>query len=81
MTPEQPTPRTDNSPLDEAVYVLTPIQLEIVREISKAFTLYGAGYGMNALINSWGDTLPESEILKMLKDHNKNFVKDERQPR
>lgn len=49
---------------------LTPIQHEIIRELSRAFERLGAEVGVFAALNSWGDTLPESEVLEMLREQN-----------
>jgi hypothetical protein len=46
---------------------LRPIPYEIIRELSAAFRL-GAEVGIFAALHSWGDTVPESEVLKMLSD-------------
>ena len=48
----------------------TPLQHEIIAEISKCFDRLGAERGVFAALHSWGDTLPDVEILKMLKDLN-----------
>lgn len=48
---------------------LTPIQHEIVGEISRILEEFGATSGLLSVIGSWGDTLPEDEILLMLKQH------------
>ena len=49
---------------------LTPLQYEIISAISKAFDRLGAERGIFAALHSWGDTQPESEVLKMLKEMN-----------
>ena len=50
---------------------LTPMQSEIRNEISRTFDRLGAERGVFAAIHSWGDTMPEKDILQMLKDMNK----------
>jgi len=54
-----------------SVEKLTPMQSNIRNEISKNFERLGAERGVFAAIHSWGDTMPESEVLQMLKDMNK----------
>ena len=49
---------------------LRPIQYEIIEELCKAFHDLKSPVGFLAALGSWGDTLPESEILVMLKDMN-----------
>jgi hypothetical protein len=49
---------------------LKPIQSEIVEEICKAMDGLGADYGLLATVGSWGDTLPEAEVLSQLKEWN-----------
>lgn len=49
--------------MNETINELTPIQYEIVREIYKAFENLGAGMELLAAIGSWGDTLPEEDVL------------------
>lgn len=53
-----------------AMSKLTPLQHEIIAEISKCFDRLGAERGVFAALHSWGDTLPDAEILKMLKELN-----------
>ncbi len=47
---------------------LTPTQYLIIKQISRHFQRLGAELGIYAAINSWGDTLPESEVLAMLEE-------------
>jgi len=49
---------------------LTPNQIAIVYEISRAFDRLGAERGIFAALHSWGDTLPEAEVWRMLKELN-----------
>ncbi len=49
---------------------LKPVQAEIVREICKAVGQLKADIGLLATIGSWGDTLPEDEVLSQLKEWN-----------
>jgi len=51
---------------------LSPVHYEIIKEISVVFERLGAERGVFAAIHSWGDTMPESEVLQMLKDLNQN---------
>lgn len=55
---------------DFHVEKLNPVQCAIVSELSVAADRLGAGAGLQCILGSWGDTLPESEILDMLKDYN-----------
>lgn len=50
---------------------LTSIQYEILGELAIAMSALGASGGLLAIVGSWGDTLPEVEILQMIKDWNK----------
>ena len=43
---------------------------QIVREIYTAFETLGADPGLLSAFGSWGDTLDDAEILKMLKSWN-----------
>ena len=49
---------------------LTDIQYEIIGELATAMNALGASGGLLAIVGSWGDTLPEIEILAMIKDWN-----------
>ena len=49
---------------------LSPMGYEIVQEISKVLDRLGAERGVFAAIHSWGDTLPEGEVLQLLKGQN-----------
>lgn len=53
---------------------LTPSQLAIIHELSRTFDRLGAERGIFAALHSWGDTLPESEVLKMLQEMNQNCI-------
>lgn len=43
---------------------------QIRAEIYRAFELLGAGRELLAAIGSWGDTLDDKEILRLLKEWN-----------
>jgi len=49
---------------------LTDTQYEIIGELATAMSALGASSGLLAIVSSWGDTLPEIEILAMIKDWN-----------
>jgi len=49
---------------------LSPTGYEIVKEISTTLERLGAARGVFAAIHSWGDTMPEVEVLKMLQGMN-----------
>lgn len=49
---------------------MTEIHLEIKDEISKYLHKLGAPMHLISVINSWGDSLEESEVLKILKFYN-----------
>jgi len=55
---------------DSDIEKLRPIQHEIINELSRAFDRLGAERGVFAALHSWGDTMPESEVLAMLRDQN-----------
>ena len=59
---------------------LTPIEGLIVNELCRAIGDLGGGYGILSILGSWGDTLPESEILSMLKEYNNFNKQPQRQP-
>lgn len=48
----------------------TQIQNEIIAEISRTFDRLGAERGVFVALHSWGDTMPDSEVLQMLKELN-----------
>lgn len=49
---------------------LTPTQYGIITQLCKAVQDLGAGPGLLCILGSWGDTLPESEILTMIEEYN-----------
>lgn len=51
---------------------LTDTQYEILGELANALSALGASGGLLSIVGSWGDTLPEAEILEMLRDWNQN---------
>ncbi|MFW2078844.1 hypothetical protein ACG94X_14205 [Acinetobacter sp. ULE_I010] len=53
---------------------LSKVQLEIIAEIQRSFDLLGANSGLMACVGSWGDTLPQEDILQMLKDWNDQAI-------
>jgi hypothetical protein len=53
---------------------LRPIQYEIIEELCKAFHNLKSPVGFLAALGSYGDTMPESEILAMLKDMNSQYA-------
>src|SRR5579871_4196809 len=55
---------------------LTPIQFQIVKEISRAFERLGAEVGVFSALHSWGDTMPEDQVLKMLKEQNDAMLEE-----
>jgi hypothetical protein len=46
---------------------LSKIQYEIVGELCKSISLLGGKSDLIGTISSWGDTLPESEVLALIK--------------
>lgn len=63
----------------EPISKLTQTQYEIIAEIAKAAEKLGANSGLIANIMSWGDTLPDNEILDNLRDwNNRRFAKTSR---
>jgi hypothetical protein len=42
----------------------------VIKKISRAFDRLGAERGIFVALHSWGDTLPDVEILQMLKELN-----------
>jgi hypothetical protein len=49
---------------------LQPVQYEIIKEILTAMDRLGAKSGLVSPISSWGDTLPQADVLSMLKEWN-----------
>lgn len=45
-------------------------EMQIRSEIYLAFARLGADAGLLATIGSWGDTLPDDEVLRLLKSWN-----------
>jgi hypothetical protein len=50
---------------------LSPIQYRIVEEIIEAIDILGGKNDLTTALCSWGDTLPQSEVLLMLKEWNR----------
>lgn len=50
---------------------MTPTQLAIVREISKALIKLNADMELRAAVGSWGDTLPDELVLELIEEYNK----------
>lgn len=55
---------------------VSDIQLQILREVAKTFELLGANSGIMAMVGSWGDTLPQEDILDMWRDWNKRVEEE-----
>lgn len=55
---------------------LPKIQLEIIGEIAETLIMLGAPSGLMACVGSWGDTLPQDEILEMWRDWNQSAKKE-----
>lgn len=49
---------------------MSPIQKEIVSEIYRALVLLGADNGLLGAVGSWGDSLPEADVLADLRAWN-----------
>jgi len=49
---------------------LTPRQYEIIAEICTVVAKLNGSIGLLTAIGSWGDNLPESEVLALLQDWN-----------
>ena len=49
---------------------LRDTQVAIIAEISRAFDRLGAERGIFVALHSWGDTMPDLEVLQMLKEQN-----------
>jgi hypothetical protein len=49
---------------------MTETERAIRRELYVALERQGADRQLLAIVGSWGDTLPDDEILAMLRDHN-----------
>ena len=49
---------------------LSETQVAIIAEISRAFDRLGAERGIFVALHSWGDTMPDFDILEMLRKQN-----------
>ena len=49
---------------------LSDTQVAIIAEISRAFDRQGAERGIFVALHSWGDTMPDFDILEMLRKQN-----------
>jgi len=49
---------------------LSPVTYAIVGEIATALNTLGAKSDLMSIVMSWGDTLPEDQILSMLQEWN-----------
>ena len=49
---------------------LSETQIAIIDEISRAFDRLGAERGIFVALHSWGDTMPDFDILEMLRKQN-----------
>lgn len=70
---EKSTGSKVESPLDLSKGTMSkfnPIQCSIISEISRCFDRLEAERGIFAALHSWGDTLPDQEILQMFKELN-----------
>jgi len=56
--------------VDSDIEKLSPIQYEIVAALCDAVTKLGGSRGLLACLGSWGDTLPQEQILQMLQELN-----------
>lgn len=50
---------------------LSETHYKINKELCHAISRLGGGPGLLCILGSWGDTLPEPEILIMIEDYNK----------
>lgn len=58
--------------VDSSFDVTVPkVQLGIINEIAETLSMLGATGGLMACIGSWGDTLPQDEVLEMWRDWNR----------
>jgi hypothetical protein len=49
---------------------MSTVNSEVVSEIYKAMEKLGAGSDLLGIVGSWGDSLPESQVLSMLRSWN-----------
>lgn len=49
---------------------MTNVTREVVNEIYKAFQTLGAESDLLGIVGSWGDSIPEADVLTMLKGWN-----------
>lgn len=48
----------------------TTVNRAIIHELYKAFVLLGADHGLLGTVGSWGDSLPDNDVLDNLKGWN-----------
>jgi hypothetical protein len=52
---------------------------EIVRELYRSFTLLGADNGLLGTVGSWGESLPDEDVLSNLKGWNEATLKESKE--
>lgn len=52
-------------------------QVGIINEIAETLAMFGAGSDLMAIVGSWGDTLPQEDILEMWREWNQAAKKND----
>ena len=56
---------------------MTPVQLQVIAQISRALRRLGADLELLATVGSIGDTLDDAEVLALLETHNDRAYADQ----
>jgi hypothetical protein len=59
---------------------MSTVNSEVVSEIYKAMEKLGAGSDLLGIVGSWGDSLPEPQVLSMLRSWNERVPAYEKNP-
>lgn len=54
----------------------SPLKREIINELYRTLLLLGADNGLLGTVGSWGDSLPDEDVLANLKDWNGATLKE-----
>jgi hypothetical protein len=54
----------------------SPLNREIVKELYRTLVLLGADHALLGTVGSWGDSLPESDVLANLRAWNQETLKE-----
>lgn len=60
---------------NDVIEELQPIQYQIIKVIVDILTLLGAPVEVIGTVGSWGDTLPQEDVLSLLKEDAENIFR------